>query len=87
LWTGKHGSVSKWRRTTFPLTGPTTSRNQQDSDESHEKVTALGARVPKPAAHTDDPENFYAHPAGRPFCLCSFTGNWSLEQRGSLHPA
>lgn len=43
-----------------------------DLQAAHEKATALGARLLKPA---DDPQaksgfQVYADPAGHPFCLC-----------------
>lgn len=43
-----------------------------DIDAAHAEVTALGARLLKPAAGGDTPDDFqvYADPAGHPFCLC-----------------
>ena len=43
-----------------------------DFDAAHDRVMSLGAKVLKPAADTDTPDNFqvYADPAGHPFCLC-----------------
>ena len=44
----------------------------EDIDAAHEEVMDLGARLLKPAADTDEHDNFqvYADPAGHPFCLC-----------------
>jgi catechol 2,3-dioxygenase-like lactoylglutathione lyase family enzyme len=43
-----------------------------DPQAAHERVIALGARLLKPAARGDTPDDFqvYADPAGHPFCLC-----------------
>jgi catechol 2,3-dioxygenase-like lactoylglutathione lyase family enzyme len=47
----------------------------EDAAEAHAEVMALGARVLKPAAGGDGPDDFqvYADPAGHPFCLCWVT--------------
>ena len=44
----------------------------EDFEEAHERVMSHGAKVLKPAADVDTPDNFqvYADPAGHPFCLC-----------------
>ena len=44
----------------------------EDFTAAHAQVMSLGARLLKPAADTDTPDNFqvYADPAGHPFCLC-----------------
>jgi predicted enzyme related to lactoylglutathione lyase len=44
----------------------------EDFEAAHEEVMGLGATVLRPAAETDDFDNFqvYADPAGHPFCLC-----------------
>ncbi|WP_410632187.1 VOC family protein [Amycolatopsis sp. cmx-4-83] len=44
----------------------------EDFAEAHEHVTALGARVLKPASGATAGDDFqvYADPAGHPFCLC-----------------
>jgi predicted enzyme related to lactoylglutathione lyase len=44
----------------------------EDFDAAHERVMSLGAKVLKPAADVESPDNFqvYADPAGHPFCLC-----------------
>ena len=43
-----------------------------DVQGAHEEVTALGARLLKPADDITSSEGFqvYADPAGHPFCLC-----------------
>ena len=43
-----------------------------DFPSAHERVTALGAKVLKPAVRESSDDNFqvYADPAGHPFCLC-----------------
>jgi predicted enzyme related to lactoylglutathione lyase len=43
-----------------------------DFEAAHGEVMGLGATVLRPAAETDDFDNFqvYADPAGHPFCLC-----------------
>jgi predicted enzyme related to lactoylglutathione lyase len=48
----------------------------EDFDAAHDRVTALGARVLKPAQDVDSRDNFqvYADPAGHPFCLCWVQG-------------
>lgn len=47
-----------------------------DHESAHEKLTALGARVLKPAGEPGGPDNVqvYADPAGHPFCLC-----WNMQ--------
>lgn len=44
----------------------------EDVDEAHDQVTALGARVLRPANGRTSGDDFqvYADPAGHPFCLC-----------------
>jgi catechol 2,3-dioxygenase-like lactoylglutathione lyase family enzyme len=43
-----------------------------DFETAHDRVMSLGARVLRPAAGGDSPDDFqvYADPAGHPFCLC-----------------
>jgi len=43
-----------------------------DIETAHDEVISLGARLLKPAADNEAPDNFqvYADPAGHPFCLC-----------------
>jgi predicted enzyme related to lactoylglutathione lyase len=43
-----------------------------DFGAAPDRVMSLGARILKPAADVDSPDNFqvYADPAGHPFCLC-----------------
>src|SRR5439155_18428659 len=43
-----------------------------DFPAAHDRVMSLGAKVLKPAAGVESPDNFqvYADPAGHPFCLC-----------------
>lgn len=43
-----------------------------DITSAHDQVMSLGAKVLKPAAESETPDNFqvYADPAGHPFCLC-----------------
>ena len=43
-----------------------------DLGAAHEAVTALGARLLKPADDVNAADGFqvYADPAGHPFCLC-----------------
>ena len=43
-----------------------------DPEAAHDEVTALGARMLKPAEDNDDPDDYrvYADPAGHPFCVC-----------------
>jgi predicted enzyme related to lactoylglutathione lyase len=44
----------------------------EDIEAAHEEVMALGAKLLKPAAAIDSPDDYqvYADPAGHPFCLC-----------------
>jgi predicted enzyme related to lactoylglutathione lyase len=44
----------------------------EDPQAAHERATALGAQLLKPAEDTGEPDRFqvYADPAGHPFCLC-----------------
>ena len=55
----------------------------EDFAEAHEHVTALGAKVLKPAAGNTYGEDFqvYADPAGHPFCLC-----WLLPRQPATQP-
>ncbi len=43
-----------------------------DFGAAHDEVTALGAKLLKPAEDIQSPDNYqvYADPAGHPFCLC-----------------
>lgn len=47
-----------------------------DFPRAHDEVTALGARVLRPAQGNDTGDDFqvYADPAGHPFCLCWVVG-------------
>jgi predicted enzyme related to lactoylglutathione lyase len=55
----------------------------EDFAEAHEHVTALGAKVLKPAEGNTYGEDFqvYADPAGHPFCLC-----WLLPRQPGTQP-